>query len=448
MKLAAGLVALAVALTSVKADVAEWGQCGGINWSGETTCAAGLVCHSYSDWYFQCIKGTSSAQPTVTSVTPTTTSLTPTPSVTPPTSTGFVKTSGTEFTLDGSKFTVVGSNSYWVGLSGFSSEEMSHAFADVAAAGGTTVRTWGFNDQTDAGYWGPYYQLWTNGVPTVNTGASGLENFDKVVAAAKANGIRLIVALTNNWSDYGGMDVYVQQITGSTNHDLFYTDAQVIAAYKNYVQTFVSRYANEPTILAWELANEPRCRGSGPNTSGTCTPATITAWATDISTFIKSIDPNHLVALGDEGFFNRPGSPTYPYQGSEGIDFDANLQISTLDFGTIHVRLDHWGTGADALAWGSGWITDHATSSSLYNKPVILEEFGMLEDKTTIYAAWFDTIESSGFSGDLIWFVPIRVPPFCTYSWGDTHNDGYAIYPGDAVYDLMASHAATLKARP
>lgn len=27
-------------------------------------------------------------------------------------------------------------------------------------------------------------------------------------------------------------------------------------------------------------------------------------------------------------------------RGSEGIDFDANLQISTLDFGTIHVRLD------------------------------------------------------------------------------------------------------------
>jgi len=50
---------------------------------------------------------------------------------------------------------------------------------------------------------------------------------DNVVAAAKANGIRLIVALTNNWSDYGGMDVYVKQLLGSANHDLFYTDATV-----------------------------------------------------------------------------------------------------------------------------------------------------------------------------------------------------------------------------
>ena len=49
------------------------------------------------------------------------------------------------------------------------------------------------------------------------------------------------------------MDVYVSQITGSQNHDYFYTNATVIAAYKNYVKTFVTRYLNEPTILAWEV---------------------------------------------------------------------------------------------------------------------------------------------------------------------------------------------------
>lgn len=48
--------------------------------------------------------------------------------------------------------------------------------------------------------------------------------------------------------------------------------------------------------------------------SGSCTPATITAWAKDISAYIKSIDSNHLVAIGDEGFYNQPGAPTYPYQ--------------------------------------------------------------------------------------------------------------------------------------
>ncbi|KAG9220538.1 hypothetical protein CCMSSC00406_0003994 [Pleurotus cornucopiae] len=448
MKLAAGLVALAVALSPVRGVVVEWGQCGGIGWAGETTCASGLVCLVKNEWYSQCVKGTSSvpsttsAPPTSTSVTPTTTSSTPTTSVAPPASTGFVKTSGTEFVLNGSKYTVVGHNSYWVGLSGLSLSDMNQAFSDIAATGATTVRTMGFNDQTDPTYWGPYYQLWTDGVPNINTGPTGLENFDNVVALAKANGLRLIVPLTNNWSDYGGMDVYVQQLTDSTDHDLFYTDATVIAAYKNYIHAFVSRYVNEPTILAWELANEPRCRGTSSTTSGSCTPATITSWAADISAYIKSIDSNHLVGLGDEGFFNRPGSPTYPYQGSEGIDFDANLQISTLDFGTIHCYPDGWGTTADAVAWGNGWIRDHATSMVQANKPVIMEEFGMLENKVPIYTEWFNTIETSGFTGDLVWEAGSR------FSWGDTYNGGYAIYPGDDAYSLLTEHAAALKARP
>ncbi|KAL0956597.1 hypothetical protein HGRIS_002734 [Hohenbuehelia grisea] len=133
------------------------------------------------------------------------------------------------------------------------------------------------------------------------------------------------------------MDVYVKQILGSSNHDLFYTDAKVNAAFKNYIKTFVGRYVNEPTIMAWELANEPRCKGSTGTWSGSCTTTTITNWAKDISAYIKSIDSNHLVAIGDEGFYNQPGAPTYPYQGGEGVDFDANLGISTIDFGTAHV---------------------------------------------------------------------------------------------------------------
>ena len=60
--------------------------------------------------------------------------------------------------------------------------------------------------------WGAYYQLWQNGTATFNTGDFGISRFDAVVASAKRHGIRLIVALTNNWSDYGGMDVYTKQV--------------------------------------------------------------------------------------------------------------------------------------------------------------------------------------------------------------------------------------------
>jgi mannan endo-1,4-beta-mannosidase len=79
------------------------------------------------------------------------------------------------------------------------------------------------------------------------------------------------------------MDRYVTQILGSgQSHNSFYTNSAVQTAYKNYIKAFVGRYANEPTIMAWQLANEPRCSG--------CT-ATLTKWASDISAvrdFLKS----------------------------------------------------------------------------------------------------------------------------------------------------------------
>jgi len=343
--------------------------------------------------------------------------------------------------LNGKTFTVVGENSYWVGLMGYSTTDMNKAFADIAGAGSTVVRTWGFNEVTSPS--GDYYQSWSGSTPTINTGATGLGNFDNVVAAAKANGIRLIVALTNNWSDYGGMDVYVKQILNSANHDYFYSNAQVITAYKNYIKAFVGRYVNEPTIMAWELANEPRCAGSTGTTSGTCTTTTITNWISEISAYIKSIDSNHLVAVGDEGFFNEPSNPSYPYQGGEGIDFNVNLAIESIDFGTLHLYPESWGQSADpsSSVWGSQWISDHATSQKNANKPVIVEEFGVTTDQTTTYTAWYNTIVSSGLTGDLIWQAGSHL------SNGDTPNDGYAEYPDGAVYPIIQQHAAALKAR-
>ncbi|KAH7339441.1 CEL4a mannanase [Rhizoctonia solani] len=360
----------------------------------------------------------------------------------------FVKTSGQRFTLDGQKFTVAGSNAYWIPQLS-NNADITKAFNDLKNAqvssspfvGLTTLRTWGFNDVTSPS--GTYYQIWNGKTATLNTGANGLGKFDTVVAQAKAAGIRLIVPLTNNWQDYGGMDVYVKQLLGSDKHDLFYTDSTVKNAFKKYISGFVGRYKNEPTVMAWELANEPRCKGSTGTTTGTCTTKTITQWATEMSAYIKSIAPNQLVAMGDEGFYNQPSAPTYPYQGGEGIDFDANLKISSIDFGTFHSYPEHWNQGSNVVGWGTQWIKDHAASQKAANKPVILEEFGVTSsyNPSSTYTTWWDTIVSSGLTGDLIWQAG------STLSSGNTHDDGFTVYPGEAEYTLQTKYAAALKAR-
>jgi mannan endo-1,4-beta-mannosidase len=81
--------------------------------------------------------------------------------------------------------------------------QLATIFSTMADNDLTVCRLWGFNDVTAAS--GIYYQLWSDGAATINTGSDGLGYFDTVVAAAKAAGVKLVVPFVNNWSDYGGM---------------------------------------------------------------------------------------------------------------------------------------------------------------------------------------------------------------------------------------------------
>jgi len=62
------------------------------------------------------------------------------------------------------------------------------------------------------------FQWWhTNGTSTID-----VSGFDKVVKGAEKAGIKLLVALTNNWADYGGMDVYTVNLGGQFHDDVSY----------------------------------------------------------------------------------------------------------------------------------------------------------------------------------------------------------------------------------
>ncbi|KAJ7208841.1 glycoside hydrolase superfamily [Mycena pura] len=457
------LILVAVLGSSALAQtVPVFGQCGGESYTGATQCAAGNNCVVFNPFFFQCVPdtetftgsptitntGTVGASPTstvkttstVASTTPvkSTSTVASTTTVSTPFPTGFVKTSGTRFTLNGAPFTVFGTNAYWPALQGYSNADIDQAFADMAAAGVTVVR--GFNEVTNPFQGQVFFHQWAGATATVNTGTAGLQRLDQVVASAKAHGIRVIITL----SDFGGMDVYAAQLIGSGQpHDVFYTNPTIIAAFKTYVQAVVSRYANEPGVM---VGNEPRCAGSNTAASANCTTATITNWASTISTFIKSLDANHLVALGDEGFLNEPGTHNFDfvYQGTLGIDFAANMNIKTLDFGTFH---ESWGETAnpDSVTWGVQWINDHAAIMKTANKPAIMEEFGLASSsgatRAAQYTTWYNAIISSGLTGDLVWQAGSDL------STGPTPNDGFAIFPSDPVYALMKQHAAALKSR-
>ncbi|EWC44386.1 hypothetical protein DRE_01212 [Drechslerella stenobrocha 248] len=461
-----------------------WGQCGGIGWSGSSNCVPAAICTSYNDYYYQCIPGPTTSAGTTRTTTPATTTTTTTTSTRTSTTsqtttssitssrttttssrttttssrttttssrttttssrtittssgttangscpTNFVSTSGKEFRLEGKKFYFAGSNAYYIPMYG------PNDFTDIDAAldafknsGLKVLRTWGFAD-----FVGPQddyvtvFQNWSTVPPVIlSTQERGLPRLDRVIQGAESRGIKIILPFVNNWAEYGGIDLYVERVLGgSGNHGDFYTNTQIKNIFKNYVQTVINRYKNSPAILAWELSNEIRCAGPRLG-AGSCTPAVTTAWAKEISEYIKSIDPCHLVAVGDEGFFNNPGSSDYVYNGGPGIDNYALTALASIDFGTFHMYPVPWGKSWD---WGNQWIKDHAAQADALNKPMLFEEYGVTRStglRDTYHQQYHDTVFANNIAGDMFWQFGTTVP-----NWGKSYDDGYSIYPAD-----------------
>ncbi|KAH8548436.1 glycoside hydrolase family 5 protein [Umbelopsis sp. PMI_123] len=329
------------------------------------------------------------------------------------TSDSFVKTSGTKFTLNSQPFYFEGTNAYYLMTS--SNQQVQDVYSTANQLHLPVIRTWIFNLGTNS----VWFQQWNSATKTmtINDDAStGLGRMDYVIQQAQAAGIKLILTLNNNWSDYGGMDYYTTNF-GGAYHDQFYTWSNITASYKDYISHVLNRnntltgvlYKNDPTIFGWELANEPRCGGSGGiPASSSCNTNVIYNWVNEISTYIKSIDSNHLVALGDEGFFNHTGTYEYVYDGGAGVDFDANLKLSNIDFGTVHLYPESWGYGTNGT-WCEQWISDHVSSQNTIGKPVILEEYGMSTDalRAQHYPIWHALMESSGLAADAFWEIGI-----------------------------------------
>jgi mannan endo-1,4-beta-mannosidase len=211
------------------------------------------------------------------------------------TSTGFPTTDGLDFSIDGTTTYYAGTNTYWLAFLNNNSD-VDHVLDDLASSDLKILRIWGFNDVNTIPASGTvWFQLHANGTSTINTGTDGLQKLDYVVSSAESRGVKLIINFVNNWDDYGGMNAYVVAYGG--NQTSWYTNSQIQTAYQTYIKAVVNRYSSSSAIFAWELANEPRCNG--------CDTSVITDWVNATSAYIKSLDSNHMVTIGDGKF--RPG---------------------------------------------------------------------------------------------------------------------------------------------
>ncbi|MER8423349.1 cellulase family glycosylhydrolase [Mesorhizobium sp. M1403] len=352
-----------------------------------------------------------------------------------PSATSFIKTSGTNFTLDGSPFFVTGVNNHY--LTYGSQDEVTRVLDDAVAMGANVVRIflqpvigsldgnvatiWDWRREGDASNLavkGTYLLYWdpSQSRMAINDGASGMQKVDFLIAEAGKRRLRLIIAVLDFWAFTGGVQQMRAWYGSRDESTFFFNDARTKRDYTTWVRHVVQRvnpltglaYRDDPTIMAWELMNEGNARPE----------ALRLAWTAEMSAYVKSLDPNHLVSSGSANILQKKLS---------------DLTIPTLDFGTWHGYPLYYNLTVQQF---NDMITEFCQLAARAKKPVLMEEFGYARsnrDSAEAYAMWLDTLtRDPSCAGWMVWrLVSLQDSgryPIDEHDQFDVRNDGSAIW--------------------
>ena len=355
----------------------------------------------------------------------------------------FVRVSGSRFRLDGRPYRFVGVN-YWQAIHlastgpGGDRERLTAELDALAAHGLRNVRIMASGE-------GPASEPYRV-VPTLQPEPGVydpklLDGLDFVLRELAARDMKAVLCLGNFWHWSGGFAQYVRwtshtpipypsDVPGSWERfgiyaASFYKEESAVQMYRDHVEAIVTRrsgltgrlYRDDPTIMAWELANEPRGMGAVKH---------FRDWIDDSARLIKELDPNHLVTTGTEG--------TGPAPGVTGLDLVGDHSSEWIDYATVHLWVENWGwyrpgtsdSIEEALSEGRRYVQAQLQDAARLGKPVVLEEFGMARDERSFdpesssrhrdrffdaVLGWALTSESVAFEGANIWAWAGRARP-------------------------------------
>lgn len=313
----------------------------------------------------------------------------------------FVRVEGTGFFIGDEPYRYVGTN-FWYGLNlasngpGGDRERLDRELDHLHELGLDNLRVM-------AGSEGPASEPWRI-VPALQTAPGEydqdvLDGLDYLLWAMGRRGMRAVVCFTNFWFWSGGMAQYLSwHGAGAIPYPLdeggdwqeyqvytsaFYSNDAATADLERHIRFLLDRvnpyaerpYRDDPTIMAWELANEPR---------GMNDPEAMREWIHETSELIKSLDPNHLVATGSEGDTDLPAI--------HGTDFVLDHASPHVDYMTVHLWVENWrwydpanaaGTYAEGELLALEYLRRHIARAAQVGKPMVLEEFGIGRDEAS-----------------------------------------------------------------
>lgn len=225
-----------------------------------------------------------------------------------------------------------------------------------------------------------------------------LAGLDFLLQQMGERGMKAVLYLNNAWEWSGGYGFYLEHAgagkaprPNETSYpeymnfvSQFSTNTKAQELYFQYVRDIIARtnrythipYTNDPTIMAWQIGNEPRAF-----TQEAKEP--FAAWLSKTSELIRSIDKNHLISIGSEGIW--------------GCEMDADLYEkicadTNIDYINAHVWPYNWSWAhKDSLAEHveracqntADYIRRHTDIATRLQKPLVIEEFGYPRDGFT-----------------------------------------------------------------
>jgi len=228
-----------------------------------------------------------------------------------------------------------------------------------------------------------------------------LQGLDFLLAEMAKRDMTAVIYLNNFWVWSGGMSQYLSWVEKVPVpnpfleqynwHDFmnfsaeFYTNDEANKIFRNYLKALISRantvtgilYKNDPTIMAWQLANEPR-PGNGDEARKNF--GAFARWIDETAKFIKGQDDNHLVSTGNEGLAGSLESDSL---------YLKIHRFESIDYMTFHLWILNWQwydpknaaeTFSSAMQKADHYIDQHIEFARLVNKPIVLSEFGIPRD--------------------------------------------------------------------
>ena len=331
----------------------------------------------------------------------------------------FVRQRGGRFVVAGKPFRFVGAN-VAVMYRDEDRARMPETMREAAQAGIKVVRVWAFGEggpndvkpMADFADW-PRDFYFRRAPGEWNENA--FVQLDKVIAEAAKNNIYVQLCLTNWWRDTGGVTQYLRWAGindaaddsykfGINNEKaiLFYSNSETRRLYREHLEKLATRkntitgvnYRDDPAIFGWELMNEAQVI--------TGRWGERRAWFEEMSAYLKSLDPNHLIAPGAWGYRSS----------SERREWLDDHAIPTIDYCDVHSypRDDH-DSFVDSPKALQEFIENRAAAAYSLRKPLVLGEFGMGVEgyngasQLEWWRAFFEGNARAGAGGAMFWIL-------------------------------------------